>query len=135
MFSPFTYLFSRRNSDGPLGQAPHTGRAQSDAPDASPPQTVDGPACTPLSNQGATTATTEVIRSAHSPLDRIKLSESDSQKVQEAFDCLHDGASQGAVSPDVPGALNIISTMLRGTIIAQATFPDEDSENAFAYAL
>ena len=30
MFSPFTYLFSRRNSDGPLEQAPHTGRAQSD---------------------------------------------------------------------------------------------------------
>ena len=135
MFSPFTNLFSRRNSDGPPGQAPHTERAQSNAPDASPPQTVDGPACTPLSNQGATTATTEVIRSAHSPLDRIKLSESDSQKIQEAFDYLHDGASQGAVSPDVPVALNIISTMLRGTITAQVTFPDEDPEEAFAHSL
>ena len=135
MFSPLTSLFSRRNSDGPLGQAPHTERAQPNAPDASPPQTVDGPACTPLSNQGATTATTEVIRSAHSPLDRIKLSESDSQKVKEAFDCLHDGASQGAVSPDVPVALNIISTMLRGTITAQVTFPDEDPEEAFAHSL
>ena len=135
MFSTFTNLFSPRNSDGPPGQAPHTERAQSNAPDASPPQTVDGPACTPLSNQGATTATTEVIRSAHSPLDRIKLSESDSQKVKEAFDCLHDGASQGAVSPDVPVALNIISTMLRGTITAQVTFPDEDPEEAFAHSL
>ena len=96
---------------------------------------MDGSACTPLSNQGATTATTEVIRSAHSPLDRIKLSESDSQKVQEAFDYLHDGASQGAVSPDVPVALNIISTMLRGTITAQVTFPDEDPEEAFAHSL
>ena len=135
MFSTLTNLFSPRNSDGPPGQAPHTERAQSNAPDASPPQTVDGPACTPLSNQGATTATTEVIRSAHSPLDRIKLSESDSQKVKEAFDCLHDGASQGAVSPDVPVALNIISTMLRGTITAQVTFPDEDPEEAFAHSL
>ena len=135
MFSPLTSLFSRRNSDGPLGQAPATEQPQSNAPDASPPQTVDGPACTPLSNQGATTATTEVIRSAHSPLDRIKLSESDSQKVQEAFDYLHDGASQGAVSPDVPVALNIISTMLRGTITAQVTFPDEDPEEAFAHSL
>ena len=135
MFSPLTSLFSRRNSDGPLGQAPTTEQPQSNAPDASPPQTVDGPACTPLSNQGATTATTEVIRSAHSPLDRIKLSESDSQKVKEAFDCLHDGASQGAVSPDVPVVLNIISTMLRGTITAQVTFPDEDPEEAFAHSL
>ena len=135
MFSTFTNLFSPRDSNGPLGQAPHTERAQSNAPDASPPQTVDGSACTPLSNQGATTATTEVIRSAHSPLDRIKLSESDLQKVQGAFDCLHDGASQGAVSPDVPVALNIISTMLRGTITAQVTFPDEDPEEAFAHSL
>ena len=135
MISALTNLFSPRNSDGPPGQAPHTERAQSNAPDASLPQTVVGPACTPLSNQGATTATTEVIRSAHSPLDRIKLSESDSQKVQEAFDYLHDGASQGAVSPDVPVALNIISTMLRGTITAQVTFPDEDPEEAFAHSL
>ena len=135
MFSTLTNLFSPRNSDGPPGQAPHTERAQSNAPDASPPQTVDGSACTPLSNQGATTATTEVIRSAHSPLDRIKLSESDLQKVQGAFDCLHDGANQGAVSPDVPVALNIISTMLRGTITAQVTFPDEDPEEAFAHSL
>ena len=50
MISALTNLFSPRNSDGPPGQAPHTGRAQSNAPDASPPQTVDGPACTPLSN-------------------------------------------------------------------------------------
>ena len=80
---------------------PPTERAQPDAPDASLPQTVVGPACTPLSNQGATTETTEVIHSAHSPINRIPLSEADSQKIQEAFEHLQDSAAQSVVSPDV----------------------------------
>ena len=106
MFSTISNLFSPRNSDGPPGQAPHTGRAQSDAPDASPPQTVDGPACTPLSNQGATTETTQVTRSARSRFDLISLSESESRKIQEAYEYLQESACQDAVSPDAPVALN-----------------------------
>ena len=135
MFSTISNLFSPRNSDGPPGQAPHTGRAQSNAPDASPPQTVDGPACTPLSNQGATTATTEVIRSAHSSLDLISLSESESQTIQEAFEYLQEGACQDAVSPDVPVALNIISTMRSGKFQAQVAFPHQGPEDAIMNAL
>ena len=135
MFSPFTYLFSRRNSDGPLGQAPHTGRAQSDAPDASPPQTVDGPACTPLSNQGATTETTQVTRSARSRFDLISLSESESRKIQEAFEYLQESACQDAVSPDAPVALNIISIMRSGKFRAQVAFPHQDPEDAIRNAL
>ena len=49
--------------------------------DASLPQTVVGPACTPLSNQGATTETTQVTRSARSRFDLISLSESESQTI------------------------------------------------------
>ena len=114
MYAAFSNLLSPRNSNGPPGQAPPTERAQSDAPDAPLPQTVVGSACTPLSNQGATTETTEVIHSAHSPINRIPLPEADSQKIQEAFEHLQDSAAQSVVSPDVPVALNIISTMLRG---------------------
>ena len=135
MFSTFTNLFSPRDSNGPLGQAPHTERAQSNAPDASPPQTVDGPACTPLSNQGATTETTQVTRSARSRFDLISLSESESRKIQEAFEYLQESACQDAVSPDVPVALNIISTMRSGKFRAQVAFPHQDPEDAIRNAL
>ena len=101
MYAAFSNLLSPRNSNGPPGQAPPTERAQSDAPDAPLPQTVVGSACTPLSNQGATTETTEVIHSAHSPINRIQLPEADSQKIQEAFEHLQDSAAQSVVSPDV----------------------------------
>ena len=135
MFSTLTNLFSPRNSDGPPGQAPHTERAQPNAPDASPPQTVDGPACTPLSNQGATTETTQVTRSARSRFDLISLSESESRKIQEAFEYLQESACQDAVSPDASVALNIISTMRSGKFRAQVAFPHQDPEDAIRNAL
>ena len=135
MFSTISNLFSPRDSNGPPGQAPPTERAQPNAPDASPPQTVDGPACTPLSNQGATTETTQVTRSARSRFDLISLSESESRKIQEAFEYLQESACQDAVSPDVPVALNIISTMRSGKFRAQVAFPHQDSEDAIRNAL
>ena len=134
MFSAISNLLSPRNSNGPLGHAPPTERAQPDAPDASLPQTVVGPACTPLSNQGATTETTQVIRS-RLPLNLISLSESESQTIQEAFEYLKEGVCQDAVGPDVPVALNIISTMLSGTFQAQVAFPHQGPEDAIKNAL
>ena len=118
--------------DGPHGGAPE---AQPHAPDSLPPQTVVGSSCTPLSNKGATTETTEVIEPRSKPIEPVELSEADARKVQEAFVLLREETAQGHVDHDVPVLLNIISTLLHGPILAQVTFPTGDPEEALAKAL
>ena len=63
------------------------------------------------------------------------MSESESQTIQEAFEYLKEGVCQDAVGPDVPVALNIISTMLSGTFQAQVAFPHQGPEDAIKNAL